>query len=429
MRNQENREMPVALKVENESILVASLEKRNDNYLPLQLAFYALNSNSGLIIRRFDSMNGSLLSQIKSQDSIYSYGIFPFGDKYSVTKYINNELLFIGNEYSPGNAQTRFIHIDTSHLSIRSQSIYHQIKPKRYVFNKNYSHDYNYSNGLYAYDYDFENTTKLANFDLFGNIRFEVLCDTSGRFTNGLNILFVNNDLLLLNGIIDENPFEIPRDFYFVYDQNLNLLSKFESPYRENGERIIDVFSTNNKEYIYFSTISKTTDFEDGFGYTCLYKYNTLIKQSEQIYKFYFTDSLRYAFAADFVELADKFVVMFMESSLYFKEEAGTYFPDPDARAYSIIKFDKSKLINAQQELYRPNFNYFPNPVSNVLWLDCDPCPSSIIIYNSLGQMIYQGNINDKQIDVSHLMPGMYFITSVMDDSQFVTNKFIRISD
>ena len=43
--------------------------------------------------------------------------------------------------------------------------------------------------------------------------------------------------------------------------------------------------------------------------------------------------------------------------------------------------------------------------------------------------MIYQGNINDKQIDVSHLMPGMYFITSVMDDSQFVTNKFIRISD
>ena len=77
-----------------------------------------------------------------------------------------------------------------------------------------------------------------------------------------------------------------------------------------------------------------------------------------------------------------------------------------------------------------PISTYFPNPVSNVLWLDCDPLPSSIIIYNSLGQMIYQGNINDKQIDVSHLMPGMYFITSVMDDSQSVCHKkFIRISD
>ena len=54
--NQENREMLVAIKVENNSILVASLEKRTEYHPELQLPFYWLNSMSGMVLRNFDKI-------------------------------------------------------------------------------------------------------------------------------------------------------------------------------------------------------------------------------------------------------------------------------------------------------------------------------------------------------------------------------------
>lgn len=429
MRNQENREMPVAIKVENNSILVASLEKRTEYHPELQLPFYWLNSMSGMVLRNFDKNSGHLLSYVETADSIYSYGLYFDGDKYSVSKFVNNKLLYIGNDFMQQFPQTKFIQLDTSNLQIiKSDSLIQNI-PNRYVINKNYSYDYDFSVGLFGAKYDYISKTFLGKFDLSGNLLMEKMADTLSVYSRGLSIIYVDNSRVILSGQIEISPFELPREFVLIYNHDLELIQKIELPYRDYGEGVVNYSFSDDSEYILFSTISKDDNFNNGYGYTKLHKYDLINNVSKEVFELPFTDSLRYAICKSIFEFDSYYLMVFDETSLYFDSFSGIYKQDADARATTILRINKIKLLGVQDENYHANINYFPNPVSNVLWLDCDPCPSSIIIYNSLGQMIYQGNINDKQIDVSHLMPGMYFITSVMDDNQFVTNKFIRISD
>lgn len=426
MRNQANREMPVAIKVEDESVLVASLEKRGDYNPQLQLAFFALNANSGMVMRRFDKDTGSLLTESISNDSIYSYGIIPFGDKYSITNFVNNKLLFIGNDFKPGNTQTHFRFLDTTDLHISNQGSYVQLNSTKYVWNKLYSQDYDFSKGLLATHYDFVDKTKLGKFDLTGKLENESWADTTQNYSRGLNAIFADNQRFILNGLVDDNPFELPRNFYLIYDHNLNLINKIEPPYSVNGERTMSAFISTDGDNIFFSTLNKPTNFENGYGYTSLYKYNINTNMSSEVYKYIFTDSLRYANVSDFVEHEDKYIILFNESSLYYNEENEAYVPDPNARAYTIVSLDKLKLLSQKNINQNPDLRIYPNPVLNLLTFDSDQNPVDYVVHSTCAQTILRGKCKDNQIDVGQLVPGQYFITVTFSNGNHVTEKFAK---
>ena len=74
--------------------------------------------------------------------------------------------------------QTKFIQLDTSNLQIiKSDSLIQNI-PNRYVINKIYSYDYDFSVGLFGAKYDYISKTFLGKFDLSGNLLMEKMADT-----------------------------------------------------------------------------------------------------------------------------------------------------------------------------------------------------------------------------------------------------------
>ena len=74
-------------------------------------------------------------------------------------------------------------------------------------------------------------------------------------------------------------------------------------------------------------------------------------------------------------------------------------------------------------------FTIFPNPVQNQLKFLTNQDLSemaSVEIFNALGQSIFQAKMpQDKQLDVSNLSSGMYFV-KVSDGNQFTTKKIIK---
>jgi subtilisin family serine protease len=74
-------------------------------------------------------------------------------------------------------------------------------------------------------------------------------------------------------------------------------------------------------------------------------------------------------------------------------------------------------------------FSVFPNPVQNQLtFLTQQSLPekASIEIFNALGQSVFQAKMpNEKQLDVSTLASGMYFV-KVTDGNQSSTKKIIK---
>lgn len=78
------------------------------------------------------------------------------------------------------------------------------------------------------------------------------------------------------------------------------------------------------------------------------------------------------------------------------------------------------------------NLNIYPNPVSDIINIDFDNNETnqtySAIIYNSLGQLIKEINLNDNfnSVDIKNLDKGLYHI-KVLSNNQLLTNKkFIK---
>ena len=80
------------------------------------------------------------------------------------------------------------------------------------------------------------------------------------------------------------------------------------------------------------------------------------------------------------------------------------------------------------------SFRLYPNPTSKYLTIDNSDLENKHLryaIYNSAGQKINDGamnSTNQKNIDVSNLQNGVYFI-NVSDGNRTFSNKFIKTSD
>lgn len=72
-------------------------------------------------------------------------------------------------------------------------------------------------------------------------------------------------------------------------------------------------------------------------------------------------------------------------------------------------------------------FAYYPNPVSNVLFLRANTLIDSVVVYNHIGQSVLdlKLNANEVQVDFSSLPTGAYFI-KVASEGKTTTNKLIK---
>ena len=106
---------------------------------------------------------------------------------------------------------------------------------------------------------------------------------------------------------------------------------------------------------------------------------------------------------------------------------AGNIGPFPNMQAAVQRVYDDYVL--ALDVVNTTEFTIFPNPVQNQLKFLTNQDLSemaSVEIFNALGQSIFQAKMpQDKQLDVSNLSSGMYFV-KVSDGNQFTTKKIIK---
>jgi hypothetical protein len=81
------------------------------------------------------------------------------------------------------------------------------------------------------------------------------------------------------------------------------------------------------------------------------------------------------------------------------------------------------------EELVKPSINLYPNPVSDVLYMQAGGLINTdIAIYNSMGKLVYsESNMDlnhEQKLDISHLNSGIYFV-NIHSDSFVSTKKII----
>ena len=70
---------------------------------------------------------------------------------------------------------------------------------------------------------------------------------------------------------------------------------------------------SDDSEYILFSTISKDDNFNNGYGYTKLHKYDLINNVSKEVFELPFTDSLRYAICKSIFEFDSYYLMVLMK--------------------------------------------------------------------------------------------------------------------
>lgn len=86
-----------------------------------------------------------------------------------------------------------------------------------------------------------------------------------------------------------------------------------------------------------------------------------------------------------------------------------------------------NSLSNSNYELLKKNINIIPNPAKNQITITEKVVGSytSFIVFNQLGQKVFQNNLKKKTINVSHLPKGVYTIVFKNNDTNIFTKKII----
>ncbi|MFA5573896.1 MAG: M1 family aminopeptidase [Brumimicrobium sp.] len=89
----------------------------------------------------------------------------------------------------------------------------------------------------------------------------------------------------------------------------------------------------------------------------------------------------------------------------------------------------KQSTLNLEKEKDLSEIKIYPNPVNNKLFIESEKHNlDRIVIINVNGAIVYEGkfDINDNQIDVSHLATGHYSVALYYKDSMVKSTKFIK---
>jgi len=96
---------------------------------------------------------------------------------------------------------------------------------------------------------------------------------------------------------------------------------------------------------------------------------------------------------------------------------------DGDVPSGTVYRFESRMLDVKENKLI--DFKIYPNPVSNTMKIKYNGTINSIIISNQLGQQIFNTSEIEKDLNVSQLSKGVYFI-GIDTDKGFATKKFIK---
>jgi len=85
-------------------------------------------------------------------------------------------------------------------------------------------------------------------------------------------------------------------------------------------------------------------------------------------------------------------------------------------------------IVLSVDELHISNFKIYPNPAQNQLFITSESGIkiNEVNIYNQLGQNVLHQNHYDGSVDVSSLMPGIYFVEVVVGVDQIREKLIIR---
>lgn len=92
--------------------------------------------------------------------------------------------------------------------------------------------------------------------------------------------------------------------------------------------------------------------------------------------------------------------------------------------SYAVTKTVSTDQLNVSESLLT-ELKIYPNPAYNVLNVKSIGTKANYKIYNSVGQLILDGLIQDNKIDISKLVDGLY-VLEIENNGQFVQKKFIK---
>ncbi|WP_027381452.1 GEVED domain-containing protein [Chryseobacterium daeguense] len=98
-------------------------------------------------------------------------------------------------------------------------------------------------------------------------------------------------------------------------------------------------------------------------------------------------------------------------------------FPNGEVEDYNV--FVNAPLATHEVAGSKNDIQLYPNPVSDILNITKVSEKAGYKIYNAAGQLVKQGHISNKQINVSELIKGGYVI-SIEDKGNNFTSKFIK---
>ena len=129
-------------------------------------------------------------------------------------------------------------------------------------------------------------------------------------------------------------------------------------------------------------------------------------------YHVYLPESADYIATFDFTLSDDRLQYEFyvpenMDDTLKLKVWVPTNFKNnTDTVVYNFALKQLEEAAYIFNQLYS-NCNIYPNPVENVLFVECEN-NTDVTIFNALGMVVYQGT--QKSIDMGSYEPGMYFV-------------------
>ncbi|NCU36895.1 T9SS type A sorting domain-containing protein, partial [Candidatus Falkowbacteria bacterium] len=83
-------------------------------------------------------------------------------------------------------------------------------------------------------------------------------------------------------------------------------------------------------------------------------------------------------------------------------------------------------------EWQRYQFEIFPNPATDALWVQSEEEISSITVYDAFGKLLKSNSFFPSQtvkMDVADFPSGIYFLKIVTKEAKVITQKFLKYED
>lgn len=83
-------------------------------------------------------------------------------------------------------------------------------------------------------------------------------------------------------------------------------------------------------------------------------------------------------------------------------------------------KFTYSNVVSLQNERGKTSLKLFPNPTHDIVFIEAENRQQSFVLYNAIGQVLYQANTIPDKLDMTKQAAGLYFLKVKQEELKFV---------